>query len=43
MVRILAAAINLESVPDADCLLTIPSGVVQPRRRQYGVARCHRR
>lgn len=43
MVRILAATVDLEGVPDADRLLTIPGRVVQPRRRQGGVARRHRR
>lgn len=43
MIRIFAAAIGLEGVPDADRLLTIPGGVVQPGCRQDGIARCHRR
>lgn len=43
MIRILAAAVDLEGMPDADRLLTIPGGVVQARRRQGRVARRHRR
>lgn len=43
MIRILAAAVHLEGMPHADRLLTIPGRVVQPRRRQDGVAWRHRR
>lgn len=42
MIRILAAAIALEGMPNAYGLLTIPGGVVQARLRQDG-ARRHRR
>lgn len=43
MVWILATAVGLEGMPDANRLLTIPGWVVQPRRRQGGVARRHHR
>jgi len=43
MIWILATAVALEGVSDADRLLTIPCGVVQSRRRQDEVARRHRR
>jgi len=43
MVWILATAVDLEGVSDADRLLTIPCGIVQPRCRQDRVARRHRR
>lgn len=42
MVRVLGAAVDLEGVPDADRLLAIPRGVVQPWRRQDGARRHHR-
>lgn len=42
VVRILAATVGLEGVPDADRLLAIPRGVVESWRRQDGARRHHR-